>query len=289
MRTILREPLLHFAVLGALLFAVYGLVDRDAPTADDRILVTRGQIESLRLSYSRVWQRPPTPAELDGLIREHVREEVLAREAAALGLDLDDVVIRRRLRQKMEFIASDLAVLGDPTDAELGEFLAAHPDRFRIESRTTLRLVYLDPERRGDALARDAERLLAELDRPDAAADFRTLGDPTLLDSELVDVPSSEVVARFGAAFAREVEALPVGRWQGPVRSGYGEHLVLVEGRTPGRAPALAEVRDRVASAWADARRREENERFYHELLKHYTVTIEREAGAPDDAPVASM
>lgn len=290
MRKFLEEPLLHFVLLGALIFAGYAWLNHGQDTTTGQILVSRGQIENLRLSYSRVWQRQPTPAEMDGLIQDHVREEVLAREAVKLGLDRDDTVIRRRLRQKMEFVASDLAVPAQPTDAELESFLEKHPDLFRIEPRLSFRQVYLNPEQRGASLQRDAARMLAGLNRPGATQDFRALGDPTMLRTELADVSSSEVASEFGEAFARQVEQMPVGRWQGPVTSGYGDHVVLVTERTPGRTPALKEVRAVVAREWADARRREENEKFYRELLKHYTVTIEREPStAPGNAVAAEV
>jgi len=275
MRKLLKEPLLHFLVLGALLFSGYAWMHRGGQPQAGRVMVTQGQIDSLRVTFSRVWQRPPTPSELDGVIQDYIREEVLAREAMTLGLDRDDSVIRRRLRQKMEFIANDLAAPPEPTDAQLKEFLTNHPDLFRIESRITVRQVFLNPAQRGDALQRDAARMLAELNRPGTTADFRTLGDTTMLNSEIVNVPVSEVARQFGEEFSRQVEQMPTGRWQGPVTSGYGDHLVLVADWTPGRMPALAEVREQVAREWVDARRREDNERFYQKLLKRYVVTIE--------------
>lgn len=274
MRKVLSEPLVHFLLLGALLFAGYEWMNRGQPEPG-RIVVAQGQIDSLKASFTRVWQRPPTPSELDGLIQDHIREEVLAREAKALGLDLDDTVIRRRLRQKMEFIAHDLATLEEPTEADLREFLAKHEERFRIEPRLTVRQIYLNPSQRGDALERDAERLLAELNRPGAKVDFRSLGDATMLNPELVDVPAGEVSRQFGEEFAQYVESLPVGLWKGPVSSGYGMHLVIVETRTPGRTPELAEIREEIVREWAEARRREQNEQFYQELRKQYAVTIE--------------
>jgi PPIC-type PPIASE domain len=288
MKRWLKEPLLHFLVLGALLFGVYAWMNRGEQPQTGQIVVTKGQIENLRVTFNRVWQHPPSPSEMDGLIRDHIREEVLAREATKLGLDLDDTVIRRRLRQKMEFVASDLAVPPVPTEAELKEFLVKHTDFFRVEPRLTVRQVYLNPAKRGDALQGDAARLIAELNRPRATADFRTLGDATMLSSELTDVPVSEVVRDFGEDFAKQVENLPDGRWQGPVTSTYGVHLVLVAQKTPGRMPALAEVYDQVAREWTDAKRREENETFYQKLLKRYVVTIEGEPSVARGQALAS-
>jgi hypothetical protein len=290
LRKLIKEPLLHFLVLGALLFGVYAWMNRGDPPQAGRIVVTKGQIESLRLTFNRVWQRPPTPSEMDGLIKDYIREEVLAREATKLGLDLDDIVIRRRLRQKMEFIANDLVVPPKPTEAQLEEFLTKHPDLFRVEPQLTVRQIYLNPAQRDAALPRDAARMLAELNRPGTTADFRTLGDATMLTSELVDVPVSEVVRQFGEDFAKQVKQLPTGRWQGPITSGYGDHLVFVAERTLGRMPALGEIRDQVAREWVDARRRDENERFYEKLLKRYVVTIEGEpSGAHGNAVAAEL
>jgi hypothetical protein len=282
MRWLIKEPLLQFFILGALLFAAYGATNRGTEPEAGRIVVTQGRIDNLRASFSRVWQRHPTPSEMDGLIREYIREEVFAREAMTLGLDLDDTVIRRRLRQKMEFIANDLAAPGQPTEAELADFLAQHPARFRLEPRFTLRQVYLNPGQRGDALQRDTARLLAELNRPRAPADFRTLGDSIMLNSELVDVPADEVTRQFGGEFTRQLAQAPTGRWHGPVTSGFGVHLVFVQDRKPGRLPDLAEIREVVSREWADARRREANERFYEELLKRYAVTIASPAAPAD-------
>jgi len=276
MKRLLKEPLLHFLVLGALLFVGYGLLNRGDEPEPGRIVVTQGKIENLRATFSRVWQRPPSPAELDGLIHDYIREEVLAREATALGLDRDDTVIRRRLRQKMEFVANDLAARAEPSEAELREFLAKHPDLFRLEPRFTFRQVYLNTDRRGEAAKQDAMRLLGELNQAGAKADFQKMGDATLLSPELADVKAGEVTRQFGEGFTRKLAQLPEGRWHGPVISGYGVHLVYVEERKPGRMPELPEVREQVAREWADARRREANEKFYQNLLKRYAVTIER-------------
>jgi hypothetical protein len=275
-KRLLAEPLLHFLLLGTAVFAVFAIFDRSDGRKGEKIVVTAGKIEHLRTSFTRVWQRPPTADELNGLIQDHVREEVLAREAVALGLDRDDTVIRRRLRQKMEFVANDLAAQAEPSDAELREYLAQHPDRFRRELRLTFRQVYLNPERRGDAVQQAAAQLLTELNRAGAQADFAAMGDSTLLSPEWVDARVSDVAGMFGEVFARQLSQLPPGRWQGPVLSSYGVHLVFLEERTDGRLPALQEIRQAVAREWANAHRLEANEQFYQELLRRYSVTIER-------------
>ena len=187
--TLWREPLVHFLLLGAALFAAYGLVRPRTDNDRQTIVVTPGQIAHLAAGFTRVQRRPPSADELEGLIRDHVRGEVYAREARALGLDRDDTVITQRLRQKLEFVSDDVAALTDPTEAQLEAYLEEHAGAFRVEPRFTFRQVYLDPQRRGDGLARDAERLLAHLRRAGTRADIATLGDAFLLDGEFGDVP----------------------------------------------------------------------------------------------------
>jgi len=274
-KRLLQEPLVHFLVLGALIFAGYGLLNRNQAPAAGRIVVSQGQLASMGEAFLRTRQRPPTPEEWEGLIRDRVREEVYCREAVALGLDKDDTVIRRRLRQKMEFVSEDTAAQVEPTDAELSAYLAVHPESFRVQERFTFTQVFLNPEKHGDSLARDAAGLLARLNEAGASADASVVGDPFLLEHRFTAVPASEVAQQFGPQFAAQLGGMSLGRWQGPVESGYGVHLVRVSERTTGGVPALADVRDAVRREWDTARRREANEEFYAKLLERYTVTIE--------------
>jgi hypothetical protein len=275
MKRLLQEPLVHFLVLGGLIFAGYGWLNRNGSPAPGRIVVSQGQLASMGEAFLRTRQRPPTPEEWEGLIRDRIREEVYCREAVALGLDKDDTVIRRRLRQKMEFVSEDMVAQVQPTDAELGAYLTAHPDSFRVEERFTFTQVFLNPERHGDGLAGHAAQLLARLNEAGARAEATALGDPFLLEHRFTAVPAREVAQQFGAQFAAKLGGIPLGRWQGPVESGYGVHLVLVSERTEGGVPALADVRDAVRRAWDTARRLEANEELYSKLLQRYTVTIE--------------
>jgi hypothetical protein len=274
-KRILKEPLVHFLVLGALLFAGYAVLERNGEPAPRQIVVSQGQLASMMESFVRTRQRPPTREEWDGLIRARVREEVYYREALALGLDKDDPIIRRRLQQKMEFVSDDNAAAAPPTDAQLNAYLQSHPDKFRMEQQFTFRQVYLDPAKHGANLARDAAQLLSKLDGAGGDADWANKGDPFVLGRGFNALPGSDIARQFGGAFAARLEALQPGRWQGPVESAFGVHLVFVSERTPSRSPALAQVRDAVLREWEDARRKEANEKFYQGLLKHYTVSIE--------------
>lgn len=275
MKPILKEPLLHFLLLGAGLFLAYSLVSRRPSDEPGKIIVAQGQIQHLASSFANTWQRPPTPEELAGLVRDRVREEVYCREAMAMGMDKDDTVIRRRLRQKMEFVSDDIAAQTEPTDADLNSYLLAHPGSFRIEPRLTFRHVYLNPAKHRENLARDIAQLLVRLKQAGGSMDPSTLGDPFLLGNNFTAVPPSEVAKQFGEKFAVKLGELAPGVWQGPIESGYGMHLVLVGERTEGRTPVLAEVRAAVLREWANARRQEANERFYQNLLKRYVVIIE--------------
>jgi hypothetical protein len=287
MKRILKEPLVHFLVLGALLFAGYGLLNRNGAPAPGRIVVSQGQLVSMREAFIRTWQRPPTHEEWEGLIRDRVREEVYCREAMALGLDKDDTVIRRRLRQKMEFVSDDIVAQVQPTDDELNAYLQAHPDRFRVEQQFTFRQLYLNPEKHGANLAREAAQLLAKLNQAGGDGGLATLGDPFLLDHSFTAAPSSEIAKQFGQEFAAKLGGLQPGQWQGPVESGFGVHLVCITERKEGRLPELAQVRDTVRREWDNARRQEANENFYQGLLRRYTVTIEQPAAVEKEKKLA--
>ncbi len=275
---------MHFLLLGTALFVAFEWMPADTTTEQGRILVTQGRIESLATGFTRTWQRPPTELELQGLIREYIREEVSTREALALGLDREDSVIRRRLRQKLEFVTEDLALQGEPTDEELHAYMSAHADSFLPEQRFTFRHVYLNPEWRGEHLSHDASRLLDRLSQSGSDEDVSMLGDRFLLDHRFDALPAGEVAKLFGETFAKALSRLAPGQWQGPVESGYGMHLVLISERTEGRLPALEDVRELVRREWANARRKEANEKFYEALLEHYTVTMEQPNPAEQSA-----
>jgi parvulin-like peptidyl-prolyl cis-trans isomerase-like protein len=282
-----REPLVHFLLLGTAIFVCYGLVAGDRGAKDGQIIIGQSKIEHLASTFARLWHRPPTEQELAGLIEDYLREEVFYREALALGLDRDDTVIRRRLRQKMEFIAADSAAPLEPSDDELRTYLQAHARTFAIEPRFTFRQVYLDPRRRGGHLSRDVARLLIELQQGQSTPDLAALGDSVLLAPEFENMSATEVRTLFGEPFVTALSTLPPGQWQGPVPSGYGVHLVYVIDRTQERTPELSEVREAVRREWANAQRIAANEAFYQRLQQRYTVTIEHRLPAAGEGSVA--
>jgi PPIC-type PPIASE domain len=272
-----HEPLLHFLLIGGLLFAVFGGRGGAGPSSN-RIVITSGQIDSLAKGFAGVWLRQPREQELKALIDDFIREEIASREALAMGLDRDDTIIRRRLRQKVEFLTEDSSSASPPTDAELQRWLDHHPDHFRAEPRVSLRQVFLNPARGQEAVRRDVKRLLSRLSTAGAGANIEGLGDRLMLPGEMPLSARGEVARVFGAGFADEVLKLEPGRWVGPIESGYGLHLVLVGARVEGRLPSLEEVRPIVQREVLAERRTAELKAMYDRLLERYRITIQPRA-----------
>jgi hypothetical protein len=268
-----RDPLAHFLVAGAALFGLYALVSDEPEVRENQIIVDAAQITRLTDQFERTWLRPPSADELGHLIEEHVREEILYREALAMGLDDDDLVVRRRMRQKLEFMFDDLSVARAPTDAELRAYLDEHAEMFRRPPRMSFHQVYLNADARGAAVTADAEALLNRL-REDAALDPGALGDPTLLPSGMTAASVDEIARVFGKELAEQMAELPAGAWTAPVASTYGLHLVRIDQREPGRMPSLDEVRAEVVREWESQQRRKANDAFYAALRGRYEVLV---------------
>lgn len=288
LRNVLHEPLVLFLVIGAGLFLLWSAKGGPAPTTDERIVVGAGTVQNLAENWTRTRLRPPTPAELRGLVEDHVREEVLYREALSLGLDRDDTIIRRRLRQKLEFVSDDLGAHAQPSEQQLQDYLVRNPEPFRLDPRFTWTHVFLNSKRDATTRAGSVRRLLTELNGPGGAREAGERGDPFLLPFDFNASTSTEIAALFGDAFAKALAQLEPGRWHGTIQSAYGEHLVLVRQRVPGRVPPLDEVRDAVRREWAAKTRRDANEAFYQRLRSRYRVVIEDQPSAPGQPAAAA-
>jgi len=269
-----REPLVQFMAIGLLLFLFFAWHGDNGPNSN-RIVITQGQIDALAAGFAGVWQRPPTGPELKSLIDDLVREELAIREAMRMGLDRDDVIIRRRLRQKLEFLVEDNITASPPTDAELQAYLNQHPDKFRTEPQVAFQQVFLNPIRRHATITHDAKVLLAQLSASDAATDIKMLGDPLMLPSEMPLSTRSDVSRLFGNAFADQVLKLKPGGWAGPIQSAYGLHLVFASEHVEGRLPSLARIRPLVEREVLSERKSRELNAMYDRLLERYRVTIE--------------
>jgi hypothetical protein len=268
-----KEPLVHFVLLGAMLFGLFNVIGKKDVQQPATIVVSAAQIQNLAEGFARTWQRPPSADELRGLIDDYVRDEVFYREGKLLGLDRDDLVIRKRLRQKMEFAAEDMGV-AEPSEEQLAAYLAANADRFKTEDHLTFRHVYLGAMR-GDTLERDAEIIAEKLAGAKEESDAAALGDDFLLGEEFRAMPLSDVARTFGGRFAERISTLKPGRWQGPIASSYGLHFVMIDERTQASVPPLAEVREAVRREWMNARRLEAESALYRTLRERYQVVVE--------------
>ena len=269
---LLREPLLHFFVLGACLFLVYTWLNRGGFDSHGEIVVVdASRVATLRSQFERVWQRSPTAKELSSLIDGWVRDEVLYREGLALGLDRDDPVMRQRIAQKMRFISGAL-VDNLIEQADLEVWLNDNPERYRIAPTYSFRQVYLDPSRHDEdklALA------LADLANKLVTAESTAPGDRTLLPASLERASPAQIRRTFGVEFGDALVAIEPGIWQGPLTSAFGLHFVYVTDKNPGRVPALEEVRDVVERDLLQDRAQQADDRLYETLRERYSIQID--------------
>ncbi len=276
LKALWKEPLLHFLLIGAVLFTVFELRQEEGSAAPNRILVDAGQMEQLAARFKRTRLRPPTDIELAALIEGHIREEVYYRQALAMGLDQDDAVLRQRMRQKLEFLLEDLAAEAVPGDEQLIEFMQRHPERFREQPWLSFTQVYLNPDKRQD-LVTDAKKILARLSN---GVPPETEGDRTLIEQEHLLVTQHEITRIFGDSFAQQMVLLEPGGWSGPIYSAYGGHLVRVSAKQQARFPELTEIRNQVERDYMAERRQELKDITYRKLREGYEIVIEESAGA---------
>lgn len=280
MRLLLKDPLIHFLLIGAALFAIAGWKGRSATAPGTRegmptthVFVPRAAVEQLRTQFARTWQRPPTEDEEMRLVEDYIRNEIFYREALAIGLDRDDEVFKRRLRQRMEFVYEDISSWGDPTDTDLRAFMEKHREKYFKEAQVSFRQVFINTDKRGQNAPRDATEILSQLAQgtsPDS------LGDVTLLPSEVALSPLSEVGKQFGDAFVKSLAEIKPGKWAGPVRSSYGMHLVLVKELQPIRLPELAEASEKLKRDWIIEKQGELKDAAYAKIRQRYSVTVEK-------------
>jgi len=268
---LLREPLVHFLAIGALMFAVFAAMNEASEPPPDVIVITPERIDQIAAGFESVWRRKPAEDELDSLIEEDVREEVYYREALALGLDRNDALVRRRLRLKMEFLMDSAANAVDPVAGELEAYFAANQELYQLEPRLAFEQIYLGESPSSEAIARALSVL-----QSDPAIDRLTLGQRTLLPPQLGLSPADVVFGVFGKGFFERVAKLPPRVWAGPVASTYGVHLVRILDSLPARAPRLEEVRKDVLRDWKTAKQGEIRDRDYAARRARFTVEIRR-------------
>jgi len=290
-KALLREPLLHFLLLGVALFAVSRLVkpatDRTAPSR--QIALTLDDLRQLQIGFASQWQRPPNEREMVGLIESRIKEEILYREALAMGLDKDDTIVRRRMAQKMEFLAEDVSAAHEPTAEELKAWFAKNAALFTQPARVTFRHLYFSPDRRGQSAWSDARAALGKLaGKPAGWTGAAALGDPFMFQDYLADRTLDQIAKDFGPPFAKALFVQKPGAWTGPIESGYGWHLVFVDSLTPERASAFEEVEPDVKTAWLAAQKAEAWDKAYRAMRAKYDLVLPappEKSNAPSAAP----
>jgi hypothetical protein len=292
MRRFLREPLVHFLLIGALLFGLYGLTNSGRPAVEParEIRLSLDEIAQLGLLHQSQWRRPPTPQELERMVENKVQQEILYREALAMGLDKDDEIVKRRMAQKMQFLAEDVAAAREPTTAELEAWFEKNSAQFAQPPRLSFRHLYFSTDRRGARARDDAQQALARLaGQPVDAKLAGSLADPFMFQDYYRDRAPEFLGKEFGPPFALAVATLAPGSWQGPIESGFGWHLVFVDTAIPGRIPAFEEVEPDVRTAWLGEQKERARDEAYRAMRAKYTVLLpappEEESAATASAP----
>lgn len=293
MRRLLREPLLHFLLIGAALFATYRYLQpahSAAPSAKE-IQLSVDELSQLAVLFQSQWRRDPTTEEFGRLVEQKVQSEVLYREALAMGLDKNDEIVKRRMAQKMQFLAEDVAAAHEPTTEELKAWYAKNSDKFAMPKRVSFRHLYFSPDRRGKNARDDAAKALPQLaGQPVDAKLNESLSDPFMFQQYYRDRATDYLGKEFGPQFAQAVTKLPTGSWQGPIESGFGWHLVFVDTAIPGRVPEFEEIPADVKTAWLGEQKTQAWDKAYKEMRAKYTVLLPsppKDTNAPPPAQTA--
>ena len=268
-----REPLVHFIILGALLFAGHVLWQAHVSKADYTITVTAEEMERQALIFAGENRRAPTDEDLKALLFAHVEEQALMREAQRIGLGEDDTIIRRRLAQKMRFIIEDVDAPALPADPDLKSWFKANLDNFISPETRSFSHIYLSPEAHGDGLDAKAQKILAELG--DNAQDWKALGDPFMMKREFKNINAVEAARLFGPNFSKGLFELDGTHWQGPIESAFGLHIIQLGNVTPEVIPEFQDVRATVESAWQQEAQRTINQNNLMDLIQKYNVVVE--------------
>ncbi len=275
-----REPLVHFLAIGLLLFAVFAIVNDDRRDSGNRIEITNADIEQLVLIFRKQWQRDPDQQELQSLIDSRIREEVLYREALALGLDEDDTIVRRRLAQKVEFLMADAGAVTEPDDETLQAYYQKNAEFYREPPRLTFNHIYFNIDRRGEQAVKDARALLVRMRAAGPPVTHAAeQGDPLMLPRVYAHKPTDQIARDFGHAFAEQISKLETKQWHGPIVSGYGLHLVYVDSREESRLPPLEQIRTRVSNDWLVEQRHAADARIYERLRSRYEISVAGQQG----------
>lgn len=291
MRRLLKEPLIHFLLIGAVLFAGYRFLhpERGPAVSSREIQLSLDDLSQLAVLFQSQWKRDPTPEEIERLVEQKVQSEVLYREALALGLEKNDEIVKRRMAQKMQFLAEDVAAAREPSLEELKAWHGQHPEIFALPKRLSFRHLYFSPDQRGTRARADAGALLPRLaGQPEDVRLPESSSDPFMFQEYYRDRAPDYLGKEFGPPFAAALQKLPEHSWQGPIESGFGWHLVYVDTVVPGRVPAFEEIETEVRTAWLAEQKAQAWEKSYREMRAKYTVLLPRVPKDASNSPPAS-
>ena len=281
LHTALREPLVHFLLLGALIFGVDALTGESAEHTETRLDITAADLERIRALHALQWGAPPADSALPALLDDYIRQEILFREGVSLGFDQGDPVVRNRVVQKMEFLLQAPELLTEPAEDQLAAYFAAHKDRYRAPPQVSFTHIYFSPSQRGSRAETDAKATLAKLASTHETA-ISERGDPFIIPIDPSPRTQEEIERDFGADFAAALAEAPEGAWSGPLRSALGLHLVRVLAHVPAREPELADVRDQVRADHLAQQQRDAADAGFARIKARYQVNI-----APQIAPAS--
>jgi len=271
-----KDPLFHFLLLGAIIFVTYFILNPAEDNAGNQIKITQNDIDRFGQIFQKQWQRKPNKQELEGLVRAHLKEEILYREALAMGLEKDDTIVRRRLAQKVEFLITDVTVPSEVADKELLTFYEKNTQRYTRAAKLSFRHIYFNPDIRGERMMDEANVTLHTLQSTNAGLNVPdTYGDRYMLPLQYELTSEQEVARAFCRDFAEQLLQTELRRWQGPIRSGYGVHLVYIQQRDAASVYPFNEVRERVKNDYLFELRRQRNEEVLEKLKLRYEITIE--------------
>jgi peptidyl-prolyl cis-trans isomerase C len=284
---LLSEPLLHFLLIGLVLFGVYAYINRgrSGTASPKQIVLSLDELATMEAYFESQWHRRPTQQEFQAMVEDKIKEEVLYREGLVMGLDKGDTIVKRRMAQKVQFLAEDVATAHEPSTAELKAWFEKNTDKFALPSRYSFRHVYFSPDKRGTNAHDDATKALARIaGQPEDSPLIPSMADRFMFQDYYGDRAPNAIAKEFGPQFAVALEKVKAGSWEGPIESGFGWHLVFVDTVIPGRIPAFEEIESEVKTAWLSEQKAQAWQKAYQAMRAKYTVFLP----APPDKQTAS-
>lgn len=276
----LKEPFFHFLLIGAGIFLLYTVTANEPENEETRIEVSSARADRMVTLWEKRWNRPPTEEEFNGLTEQYVNEEVLYREALAMGIEKDDPVVRRRLAQKVRFISNDIVTIETPPDTVLQTYLDTHASKYQLAGKVTFKHIYFNPAKHGADMEDEAKALLVELRENNNSIDMQSVGDSFLHGTAFSELKKFELKRLFGKAFAKALLEQKTGEWQGPLTSSYGLHIVYIDAKIASKTATLEMAKQSVLEDWMSDERKKVNAAFVQNLRKRYNVQIAKPSTA---------